>query len=56
MQWKMEPVKNEFQVDFLVNLQEDFASAVARADGLPPDGDLRRGRMSEAGSKVEVYG
>ena len=41
-----------------------LAGVVARAvvepsrdiEGLPPDGDLRPGRISEAGSKVEVYG
>ena len=44
----------------LPTLQEEFAGVVSRAvvepsrdiEGLPPDGDLRRGRMSEAGRQV----
>jgi len=37
----------------LPTLQEEFAGVVSRVEGLPPDGDLRRGRMSEAGRQVE---
>ena len=34
MQWKMKPLKNEFYVDFSVNLQEEFAGVVARVESL----------------------
>ena len=38
MRWKMKPLKNEFYVDFSVNLQEEFADVVARVESLWADG------------------
>ena len=46
MQWKMKPLKNEFYVDFSVNLQEEFAGVVARVESL-------RWRMGESTRQVE---
>ena len=31
MRWKMKPLKNKFHLELLFNLQEEFASMVARA-------------------------
>ena len=49
MQWKMKPLKNEFYVDFSVNLQEEFAGVVARVESL-------RGRMGASQSARQVEG
>ena len=49
MQWKMKPLKNEFYVDFSVNLQEEFAGVVARIESL-------RGRMGASQSTRQVEG
>lgn len=52
MRWKMKPVKNKFQPDFSVSLQEEFApyrgqaGVVARLESL-------RGRMAESTRQVE---
>ena len=58
MQWKMKPLKNEFYVDFSVNLQEEFVGVVARVESLPLAslGDFVRGRMGASQSARQVEG